>query len=281
MTDFSFCNPVRIEFGKGKEEHIGQYMKEAGAKKALVLYGSERVRKSGLMDVVESSLKASGIEFTQLGGIKSNPVLSKVNEAIKLAKEFGADSVLAVGGGSVLDSAKAVTAGACYEGDVWDFFTGKSPSVALKIFDIITLAATGSEMNCGGVVTKEQTRQKYPISAPCLYPKVSVINPQLQATVSLHFINEDTSVGGKAGGLIEHHLNSVEIVCRPRHLPESIEVDMAEVAIGDVIHLRDLKLPEGVRLLHDDERADAVVAQITHPRGAAEEAAESEGDSAE
>ena len=188
MTDFSFCNPVRIEFGKGKEEHIGQYMKEAGAKKALVLYGSERVRKSGLMGVVESSLKASGIEFTQLGGIKSNPVLSKVNEAIKLAKEFGADSVLAVGGGSVLDSAKAVAAGACYEGDVWDFFTGKSPSVALKIFDIITLAATGSEMNCGGVVTKEQTKQKYPISAPCLYPKVSVINPQLQATVSREYL---------------------------------------------------------------------------------------------
>ena len=188
MRDFSFCNPVRIEFGKGKEEHIGQYMKEAGAKKALVLYGSERVQKSGLMGVVESSLKASGIEFTQLGGIKSNPVLSKVNEAIKLAKEFGADSVLAVGGGSVLDSAKAVAAGACYEGDVWDFFIGKSPSVALKIFDIITLAATGSEMNCGGVVTKEQTKQKYPISAPCLYPKVSVINPQLQATVSREYL---------------------------------------------------------------------------------------------
>ena len=106
MTDFSFCNPVRIEFGKDKEKHIGQYMKEAGAKKALVLYGSERVRKSGLMGVVESSLKASGIEFTQLGGIKSNPVLGKVNEAIKLAKEFGADSVLAVGGGSVLTPQK-------------------------------------------------------------------------------------------------------------------------------------------------------------------------------
>ena len=105
---------------------------------------------------------------------------------------------------------------------------------------------------------------------------------ELQATVSLHFINEETSVGAKAGGLIEHHLNSVEIVCRPRHLPESIEVNMAEVAIGDVIHLRDLKLPQGVRLLHDDDRAEAVVAQITHPRGAAEEeSAESEGDSAE
>ena len=179
MTNFSFCNPVRIEFGRDKEKHIGQYMKEAGVKKALVLYGSERVRKSGLMDVVEGSLKANGIEFTQLGGIKSNPVLSKVNEAIKLAKEFGVDSVLAVGGGSVLDSAKAVAAGACYEGDVWDFFTGKSPSVALKIFDIITLAATGSEMNCGGVVTKEQTKQKYPISAPSGRYNLATLRPSL------------------------------------------------------------------------------------------------------
>ena len=132
MTNFSFCNPGRIEFGKGKEEHIGQYMKEAGAKKALVLYGSERVRKSGLMGVGEGSLRANGIEFTQLGGIKSNPVLSKVNEAIKLAKEFGADSVLTLGGGSVLDSAKAVAAGACYEGDVWDFLPAKARALRLK-----------------------------------------------------------------------------------------------------------------------------------------------------
>ena len=188
MENFTFYNPVRIEFGKGKEAHIGEYMREFGAKKALVLYGSERVRKSGLLGVATGSLKANGIEFTELGGVKSNPVLSKVNEAIKIAREFGADSVLAVGGGSVLDSAKAVAAGAKYDGDVWDFFTGKSPSVALKIFDIITLAATGSEMNCGGVVTKEQTKQKYSISAPCLYPKISVINPQLQATVSREYL---------------------------------------------------------------------------------------------
>ena len=188
MENFTFYNPVRIEFGKDKEAHIGEYMREFGAKKALVLYGSERVRKSGLLGVATGSLKANGIEFTELGGVKSNPVLSKVNEAIKIAREFGADSVLAVGGGSVLDSAKAVAAGAKYDGDVWDFFTGKSPSVALKIFDIITLAATGSEMNCGGVVTKEQTKQKYSISAPCLYPKISVINPQLQATVSREYL---------------------------------------------------------------------------------------------
>ena len=93
MTNFSFCNPVRIEFGKDKEKHIGQYMKEVGARKALVLYGSERVRKSGLMDVVESSLKANGIEFAQLGGIKSNPVLSKVNEACLLYTSDAADEL--------------------------------------------------------------------------------------------------------------------------------------------------------------------------------------------
>ena len=107
---------------------------------------------------------------------------------------------------------------------------------------------------------------------------------ELQATVSLHFVNEEGSVGVKAGGLVEHHLNSVEIVCLPRNLPEYVEVDMTDVALGDVIHLRDLNRPQGVRLLHDDDRAEAVVAQIVHPqRGAAESeesAAADEGESA-
>lgn len=188
MKNFSFCNPVRVEFGKDKEKNIGKYMSEFDAKKALVLYGSERVRQSGLLDVVEKSLRENGVEFVMLGGVKSNPVLSKVNEAIKLAREFGADSVLAVGGGSVLDSAKAVAAGACYDGDVWDFFTGKSPTSSLKIFDIITLAATGSEMNQGGVVTNESTKQKYSLHSDCLYPKVSVINPLLQASVTREYL---------------------------------------------------------------------------------------------
>lgn len=188
MRDFSFCNPVRIEFGKDKERNIGAYMSEFGAKRALVLYGSERVRDNGLLKIVADSLSASGIEFIEFGGVKSNPVLSKVNEAIKKAKEFSADSVLAVGGGSVLDSAKAIAAGALYNGDVWEFFTGKSPQKALMIFDIITLAATGSEMNSGGVVTNEATKQKYAIDAPCLYPKLSIINPKLQASVTREYL---------------------------------------------------------------------------------------------
>lgn len=134
------------------------------------------------------SLSENGIEFTALGGIKSNPVLSKVNEGIALAKSFGADSVLSVGGGSCLDSAKAIAAGACYDGDVWDFFTGKKAEKALQIFDVITLAATGSEMNSGGVVTNEAAKQKYAIDSRVLFPKVSVINPELQATVSRDYL---------------------------------------------------------------------------------------------
>lgn len=188
MFDFTFHNPTKIEFGRGKERNIGLYMREFDAKRTLLIYGSERIKKDGLFDTVAASLKENGIEFIELGGVVSNPVLSKVYEGIELARKFNADSVLSVGGGSCLDSAKAIAAGAPYEGDVWDFFTGKDPSRALKIFDIITLAATGSEMNSGAVVTNEATKQKFAIHGNVLYPLVSVVNPQLQASVSREYL---------------------------------------------------------------------------------------------
>ena len=188
MFDFTFHNPTRIEFGRDKEQNIGLYMRKFDAKRTLLIYGSERIKKDGLFDTVAASLKENGIEFIELGGVVSNPVLSKVYEGIELARKFNADSVLSVGGGSCLDSAKAIAAGALYEGDVWDFFTGKDPSRALKIFDIITLAATGSEMNSGAVVTNEATKQKFSIHGDVLYPLVSVVNPQLQASVSREYL---------------------------------------------------------------------------------------------
>jgi len=188
MFDFTFHNPTKIQFGRGKERNIGLYMREFDAKRTLLIYGSERIKKDGLFDTVAASLKENGIEFIELGGVVSNPVLSKVYEGIELARKFNADSVLSVGGGSCLDSAKAIAAGALYDGDVWDFFTGKDPSRALKIFDIITLAATGSEMNSGAVVTNEATKQKFAIHGNVLYPLVSVVNPQLQASVSREYL---------------------------------------------------------------------------------------------
>ena len=188
MFDFTFHNPTKIEFGRDKERNIGLYMREFDAKRTLLIYGSERIKKDGLFDTVAASLKENCIEFIELGGVVSNPVLSKVYEGIELARKFNADSVLSVGGGSCLDSAKAIAAGAIYEGDVWDFFTGKDPSRALKIFDVITLAATGSEMNSGAVVTNEATKQKFAIHSDVLYPLVSVVNPQLQASVSREYL---------------------------------------------------------------------------------------------
>ena len=188
MFDFTFHNPTKIEFGRGKEQNIGLYMRKFDAKRTLLIYGSDRIKKDGLFDTVATSLKENGIEFIELDGVVSNPVLSKVYEGIELARKFNADSVLSVGGGSCLDSAKAIAAGALYDGDVWDFFTGKDPSRALKIFDVITLAATGSEMNSGAVVTNEATKQKFSIHGDVLYPLVSVVNPQLQASVSREYL---------------------------------------------------------------------------------------------
>ena len=189
MKAFTYHNPTRIEFGKGKEKNIGQYISEYGVKKVLIIYGSERIKKSGLFNTVIKSLVDSGISYEALGGVQSNPVLTKVYEGITLAKSSGAEAVLAVGGGSVLDSSKAIAAGATYEGDVWDFFTYKAvPNKALKIFDIMTLAATGSEMNNFAVVTKEETKEKFSLAGAATYPTVSVVNPELQATVTNEYL---------------------------------------------------------------------------------------------
>ncbi|WP_428739403.1 iron-containing alcohol dehydrogenase [Sulfurimonas sp.] len=189
MKDFTSFNPTRVEFGADKEKQIGGYIAESGVKKVLLVYGSDRIKTDGLFDSVATSLQNSGIEFIELGGVQSNPVLSKVNEGIALAKEQNVDGVLAVGGGSVLDSSKAIAAGALYDGDVWDFFTFSAPlTQALPIFDIMTLAASGSEMNPSAVVTNEVTKQKFYIYSPAVFPKVSVINPELQKSVSKEYL---------------------------------------------------------------------------------------------
>nr|WP_321239251.1 iron-containing alcohol dehydrogenase [uncultured Tolumonas sp.] len=189
MHNFTFHNPTILDFGKDKEQQIGQHLAGFGIKKVLLTFGSDRIKKDGLFNIVTTSLSTHGIEFVECGGIISNPVLTKVYEGIEIAKSNRVDAVLSVGGGSVLDSSKAIAAGVRYEGDVWDLFLGKSPiSDALPIFDILTLAATGSEMNCGAVVTNEKTKQKYAINAPALFPKVSVVNPALMQTVTKDYL---------------------------------------------------------------------------------------------
>ena len=189
MDNFTFFNPTRIEFGTGKEQGIGQHLAEHGIKKVLLCYGSQRIKRDGLFAVVTKSLGEHDIEFVECGGIISNPVISKVREAIASARDSQVEAILSVGGGSVLDSAKAIAAGVRHDGDVWDLFVGKATiEGALPVFDILTLAATGSEMNNGAVVTNEDTKEKFAIGSVHTFPKVSIVNPALMKTVSRDYL---------------------------------------------------------------------------------------------
>lgn len=189
MDNFSFYNPTRIEFGKDKEQLIGQILAEHGVRKVLLTYGSERIKRDGLFATVAKSLDQHGIAFVECGGIVSNPLLSKVREAIATAREHQVEAVLSVGGGSALDSSKAIAAGVHYQGDVWDLFLRKATiEAALPVFAILTLAATGSEMNNGAVVTNDATKEKFAIGSVHTFPKVSIVNPALMQTVSRDYL---------------------------------------------------------------------------------------------
>lgn len=189
MNNFTYYNPTKIEFGKEKENNIGEYLEQSGIKKVLLVYGGGSIKKNGLYDKIIISLNKNNIEFEELSGVVSNPLLSKVNEGIKIAKNTNIEAILGVGGGSVADSAKAIAAGAKYDGDVWDFFIQKAQiSEALPVFTVMTLSATASEMNGNSVVMNDATKQKYSIASVLLNPVVSVINPELMATVSPEYL---------------------------------------------------------------------------------------------
>lgn len=184
MVDFTYHNPTKIEFGKEKENLIGAEIAKENITKVLLCYGSERIKSDGLYEKVTSALKAKGITWVELSGIVSNPKLTKVNEGIALAKKEKVQAVLAVGGGSVLDSAKTIAVGALHVNDVWDFFVGKATiEKALPIYAIMTLAATGSEMNGYAVVTNDAAAQKYHIHSELIYPRLSILNPELTKSV--------------------------------------------------------------------------------------------------
>lgn len=193
MNDFMYHNPTKIEFGKKKENNIGQYIKEANIKSVLLVYGTGSIKKNGLYERVIASLNKYDISYEELDGVVSNPLLSRVYDGIKIVKEKKLQAVFGVGGGSVVDSAKAIAAGAKYDGDVWDFFINKAQiSEALPVFTVMTLAATASEMNGNSVIMNDETFQKYSISSVFVNPVVSVVNPELMATVSKDYLAYST-----------------------------------------------------------------------------------------
>lgn len=183
MDNFEFCNPTKIVFGKGTEAQVG---KEAAAysKKILLHFGGGSVKSSGLYDRVTASLKAAGVEWVELGGVKPNPRLSLVHEGVKLCKEHKLGLILAVGGGSVIDSAKAIAMGAVIDHDVWDFYMGKgAPVAALPVGTVLTLPAAGSEASTGTVITKEEGWLKRAVNSELIYPRFSILNPELAMTL--------------------------------------------------------------------------------------------------
>ncbi len=183
MENFNFYSPTEFVFGKGRENECGEYVKKHGGKKVLIHYGGGSVVRSGLLDRVKTSLKNEGIPFVELGGVKPNPRSGLVYEGIDLCKKEKVDFLLAVGGGSVIDSSKAIAAGTVYDGDFWDFYSGKRIEKALPVGTILTIAAAGSEGSGDSVITKEEGMFKRGASGDAIRPRFSILNPELTQTL--------------------------------------------------------------------------------------------------
>ena len=184
MQNFEFLNPTRVIFGRDTENQVGEQVKAAGGRKVLLHYGGGSIKRSGLYDRVTASLRGAGLSFVELGGAQPNPRLSLVRQGIALCKQEGVDFVLAVGGGSAIDSAKAMAVGATMEEDIWPLFIGqKSLSGTLPTGSVLTIPAAGSESSFYSVITNEEAGYKRSISGPPLFPKFAIINPALSLTL--------------------------------------------------------------------------------------------------
>ena len=184
MIDFNYYTPTEVVFGKNSEQQIAALVKKYGGKKLLLHYGGKSAERSGLLDVVRQQLKEAGIPFVELGGVVPNPLLSKVREGIALCQQEGVDFLLAVGGGSVIDSCKAIAYGLAYEGDVWDLFVGKAePQAAYPVGCVLTIPAAGSEMSTGCVITNEEGALKRSCDGNLGRCRFAVMNPERTFTL--------------------------------------------------------------------------------------------------
>lgn len=178
MKDFNYYAPTEVVFGENSEEQVATLTSRYGGSKVLVHYGGQSAVRSGLLDKVCGLYEAAGIPFVKLGGVVPNPRLSKVREGIELCKQEKVDFILAVGGGSVIDSAKAIAYGVCYDGDVWDFYLGKDKArQMLPVACVLTIPAAGSEMSEASVITNEDGDVKLGYSNNLARPKFAIMNP--------------------------------------------------------------------------------------------------------
>ena len=184
MKDFNFYAPTRVVFGRESEAKLPELIRQYGGTKVLIHYGGGSARRYGLLDKVEQMLQEAGIDFVELGGVVPNPLLSKVREGIALCRREGVDFILAVGGGSVIDSSKAIGYGVPYEGDVWDFWDNKAvPQTAMPIGVVLTIPAAGSEMSSSTVITQDEGMLKRGFNSDLCRCKFAVMNPERTYTL--------------------------------------------------------------------------------------------------
>ena len=184
MKDFNYYAPTRVVFGRESEARLPELVKQNGGTKVLIHYGVGSARRYGLLDKVEQMLNDAGIDFVELGGVVPNPLLSKVKEGIGLCCREGVDFILAVGGGSVIDSAKAIAYGVPYEGDVWDFWDGKAvPQACLPVGVMLTIPAAGSEMSSSCVITQDEGMLKRGVNSDLCRCKFAIMNPERTYTL--------------------------------------------------------------------------------------------------
>ena len=177
MNTFTYHNPTRLVFGRGTLERLGELVQPHGTR-VLLVYGGGSIKRNGVYDGVMEQLKRIGAEVTELPGVEPNPRLTTVRKGIELCRSEGISFIVAAGGGSVIDCVKAIAAGAFFEGDVWDIITHKAqPQRALPFGTVLTLAATGSEMNSGSVITNWETQEKYGWGSPLTFPVFSILDP--------------------------------------------------------------------------------------------------------
>jgi len=226
VKDFELYLPTKVIFGKKALKQIPKELPALG-KKALWIYGRSSIKKTGLYEKLKELLIKANIEFIELGGVKSNPLLSKVFEGIELAKKYKPDFILAVGGGSVIDTAKAISCGYYYEGDVWDFFEKKAyPEKALPIAVVLTISGTGSELNEVSVITHDAKKVKRSMRSPVLFPKVSFLDPTITFTVSPEYT---------AYGAIDSFSHVFEFFVNREDKKESVVEDFMIILMKNII----------------------------------------------
>lgn len=214
MNNFTYYNPTKLIFGKGQVEQLKIEVPQYG-KRVLLVYGGGSIKRNGLYDQVLTQLKEIGADVFELAGVEPNPRLTTVRNGIEICKNEGIEFLLSVGGGSVIDCTKAIAAGSKYDGDVWDFMTRKAkPNAALPFGTVLTLAATGSEMNSGSVITNWETNEKFGWGSPYVFPKFSILDP-----INTFSVPRDQTIYGivdMMSHVLEHYFH---------HVPDTLTQD--------------------------------------------------------